>query len=299
MKNKIKEHKFYTQAGRILGRVLLYLLLIEFAFVFLYPLYYMVINSFKFPSDLLDLNSKWLISSVNWENYTDAYEELKYLSSLKTSLLVTVLCTIGHVCSCSMIAYGLTRFNFRGRKLMFAAVILTILVPPQILQIPLYIQNAKVGWIGTILPMVVPSFFGGGLNGGLFIFIFMQFFKGMPKAYEEAAQLEGCSRFYIFRTIIMPMSGSAVVVVSTLSAIWHWNDIFESKAYLNGGTKTLMQKLAAFPSYMYENTTADGLVISVTNFAACVLVLIPITIFLLLIQKRFINGAEDSGLANS
>lgn len=97
----------------------------------------------------------------------------------------------------------------------------------------------------------------------------------------------------------MPMSGSAIVVVSTLSVIWHWNDIFESKAYLNGATKTLMQKLAAFPAYMYENTTADGLVISITNFAACVLVLIPITFFLLLIQKRFINGAEDSGLANS
>lgn len=258
----------------------------------------MVVYSFKFPADLLDLNKNWLLTSLNLENYADAWDELQYANSFWTSAIVTILCTIGHVCSCSLIAYGLTRFEFRGRKLLFAAVILTILVPPQILQIPLYIQNANLGWIGTILPMVVPSFFGGGLNGGLFIFIFMQFFKGIPKTYEEAAKLEGCGNFRIFASIIMPMSGNAIAVVSTLSAIWHWNDVFESKAYLNGNTSTLMQNLEGFPSYMYENTMANGTTISLTELAACVLVLVPITIFLLFIQRKFINGAEDSGLAN-
>ena len=284
---------------KIAKKILIYLLLIEFAFVFLYPLLYMIINSLKFPADLLDLNRNWLLFSINWENYVDAFEELKYAESFGLTVLVTGLCTVGHLLSCSLVAYGLTRFEFRGRRLLFAAVILTILVPPQILQIPLYIQYANLGWIGTILPMVIPSFLGMGLNGGLFIFIFMQFFKAMPKTYEEAAKLEGCGNFYIFWRIIMPMSGNAIAVVSTLSAIWHWNDVFESKAYLNGDVSTLMQQLAGFPSYMYENTMANGTTISLTEFAACVLVLIPITIFLLLIQKKFINGAEDSGLANT
>ncbi len=152
--------------------------------------------------------SKWLISHAKWQNYIDAYKELDYKASIGTSLLVTSLCTIGHVCSCSLIAYGLTRFEFRGRRLMFLGVILTILVPPQILQIPLYIQYAKMGWIGGILPMVIPSFFGGGLNVGLYVFIFMQFFKGIPKTYEEAAKLEGAGNIYIFLRIFMPVCSS-------------------------------------------------------------------------------------------
>lgn len=298
MRRNWTEWPWKNMAEKSLKKIFLYIILIVFSFVYLYPLLYMGINSLKFQSDLLDLNNKWILTSVNWQNYLDAYAQLEYPASLKTSILVTVLCTIGHVCSCSAIAYGLTRFRFFGRKLMIASVILTILVPPQILQIPLYIQYAKMGWIGGILPMVVPTFFGGGLNGGLFIFIFMQFFKGIPKDYEEAAKIEGCNSFYIFARIIMPVSKSAIVVVSTLSVIWHWNDIFESVAYLNGTTKTLMQQLSLFPGYMFENTTAEGLTISLVEFAACVLTLLPIMIFLLLIQKRFINSADDSGLAN-
>lgn len=281
-----------------IGKIVIYILLIELAFVFLYPLVYMVVNSLKFQTDLLDLNSKWLLHAVNWENYRQAYEELSYRSSFVTSIVVTVLCTIGHVCSCSLIAYGLTRFEFRGRKLVFAGVILTILVPPQILQIPLYIQYAKMGWIGSILPMVIPSFLGGGLNGGLFIFIFMQFFKGIPKTYEEAAKLEGAGQIYIFTKIFMPICKSAIAVVTTLSVIWHWSDIFESVAYLNGTTKTLMQQLSSFPAYMYENITAEGISISPVELAACVLTLLPIFIFLMFMQKKFIRGAQDSGLAN-
>lgn len=281
-----------------IGKIVIYILLIELAFVFLYPLVYMAVNSLKFQTDLLDLNSKWLLHAVNWENYRQAYEELSYRSSFVTSIVVTVLCTIGHVCSCSLIAYGLTRFEFRGRKLVFAGVILTILVPPQILQIPLYIQYAKMGWIGSILPMVIPSFLGGGLNGGLFIFIFMQFFKGIPKTYEEAAKLEGAGQIYIFTKIFMPICKSAIAVVTTLSVIWHWSDIFESVAYLNGTTKTLMQQLSSFPAYMYENITAEGISISPVELAACVLTLLPILIFLMFMQKKFIRGAQDSGLAN-
>lgn len=281
-----------------IGKIVIYILLIELAFVFLYPLVYMLVNSLKFQTDLLDLNSKWLLHAANWENYRQAYEELSYRSSFVTSIVVTVLCTIGHVCSCSLIAYGLTRFEFRGRKLVFAGVILTILVPPQILQIPLYIQYAKMGWIGSILPMVIPSFLGGGLNGGLFIFIFMQFFKGIPKTYEEAAKLEGAGQIYIFTKIFMPICKSAIAVVTTLSVIWHWSDIFESVAYLNGTTKTLMQQLSSFPAYMYENITAEGISISPVELAACVLTLLPILIFLMFMQKKFIRGVQDSGLAN-
>lgn len=284
---------------KMLVQAICCVLLIELAFVLLYPMLYMVVNSFKDQADLLDINARWiLISGVHFDNYADAMKELNYEQSLKTSILITLLATAGHVISCSWIAYALSRFRFRGKKLVMFGIILTILIPMQILQIPLYIQYARMGWIGTILPIVVPCWFGGGLRGGLFILIYYQFFKSTPKVYEEAAKLEGCGHFFIYSRILMPITRRATVVVTTLSVLWHWLDVFECLAYLNGETKTVIQKLAMFPAYMYENITAGGTHISLAQFAACGLAILPIVVFLLIIQKRFIESAEDSGITS-
>ena len=280
-------------------RVVCLILLIELAFVILYPLAYMIINSFKDQADLLDLNARWILpTGIHTENYQYAFYEMDYSKSLILSILVTSIATFGHILSCSWIAYALSRFRFRWKKLVLLGIILTILIPMQILQIPLYIQYAKIGWIGTVLPIIVPCFFGSGLRGGLFILIYYEFFKNTPRVYEEAAKLEGCGHFYIYSRILMPITRRATVVVATLSVLWHWLDIFECSAYLNGESKTLIQNLSAFPAYMYDNITAEGAHISLAQFAACGLAIIPIIIFLLVIQKKFIQSTEDSGITS-
>ena len=288
----MRSQKFYS----ILIQTVVYVLLIELSFVILYPLLYMVINSFKDQADLLDINAKWLLQSgLYLENYKDAVGELNFGRSLATSFLITIFSTAGHVLSCSFVAYGLSRFEFTGKKLIMLGIVITVLVPMQILQIPLYIQYARIGWIGTIFPIIVPCFFGGGLRGGLFILVYYQFFKGTPKVYEEAAMLEGCGHLYIYSRILMPVCSRATIVVTTLSVLWHWLDIFESLAYLNGETKTVIQRLSLFPSYMYDNLTAGGSHISLAQFAACVLAILPVVVFLLAVQKKFIASAEESG----
>jgi multiple sugar transport system permease protein len=288
----MRSQKFYS----ILIQTVVYVLLIELSFVILYPLLYMVINSFKDQADLLDINAKWLLQSgLYLENYKDAVGELNFGRSLATSFLITIFSTAGHVLSCSFVAYGLSRFEFTGKKLIMLGIVITVLVPMQILQIPLYIQYARIGWIGTIFPIIVPCFLGGGLRGGLFILVYYQFFKGTPKVYEEAAMLEGCGHLYIYSRILMPVCSRATIVVTTLSVLWHWLDIFESLAYLNGETKTVIQRLSLFPSYMYDNLTAGGSHISLAQFAACVLAILPVVVFLLAVQKEFIASAEESG----
>jgi len=286
------------RALRFIGNAIVYLLLIEFVFVFIYPFLFMIVNSFKFDSDFRDLNRQWILTGLNFENYQNAMELIQYSSSLIVNLLIAFFATLGHVASCAFIAYGVARYDFKGKTVVFALIILSILVPPQLLQMPLYIQFAKMGWIGTVLPIIIPSFFGFGLKGGLFIFIFMQFFKGLPKSYEESAKLEGCGSLSVFFKIMLPLSKTSILVVSTLSVIWHWNDAFEPGAYLTGGTKVLTQMLDAMPQYLYQSVAASGATISPVQLAACVMTILPLLILFGIIQKKFMEGIEFSGLAN-
>ena len=280
------------------GTLITCLLLIEFVFVFIYPFLYMVLNSFKYDTDFRNLNQQWVLMGLNIDNYKTAFSLLKYNSSVFVNLTITVFSTIGHVLSCSFIAYGIAKFKFKGNKLVFALIILSILVPQQLLSMPLYIQFSRIGWIGTVLPIVVPSFFGFGLRGGLFIFIFMQFFKGLPKSYEESAKLEGCRSIGVYFRIMMPLSRTSMLVVGTLSAIWHWNDIFEPNVYLTGMMRTLAQRLEAIPTYLYQSSTATGALISPVELAACVLIILPLLVMYSVVQRRFMAGLEFSGLAN-
>lgn len=298
-KSRLSFPGFRRKIGKPISTLIVYLLLLEFAFIFIYPLLYMLINSFKFDTDFRDLNRQWILSGLNFENYKNAVKLLKYGSSLTVNVTITVLATLGHLLSCSFIAYGVSNFKFRGSRVVFGLIIFSILVPPQLLSMPLYIQYAKMGWIGTILPIVLPSFFGFGLKGGLFIFIFMQFFKGIPKSYEESAKLEGCSSMGVYLRIILPMSKTSMLVVGILSAIWHWNDVFEPAAYLTAGTKTLSQMLESMPQYLYQSISATGAIVSPVQLAACVLILLPLIILFTVTQKQFMAGMEFSGLANS
>ncbi len=287
------------RAGSLLGSLVVYLLLIEFIFVFLYPFLFMIVNSLKFDADFRDLNRQWVLTGLNLENYKTAFQLLDYSSTVLVNLVVVLVATVGHVFSCSFIAYGVARYSFKGRTLIFVLIILSILVPPVLIQMPLYIQFSRMQWIGTILPIVVPAFFGFGLKGGLYIFIFMQFFRGLPRSYEEAAKIEGCGGVSAYLRIMLPLSKTSILVVSTLSIIWHWNDSFEPTAFLSvGNVKMLTQRLASIPEYLYQSTTASGVVISPVQLAACMLIILPLIIMYGFIQKRFMQGMEFSGLAN-
>lgn len=286
------------KAGSFLLRAATYFILTVFVFVFVYPFLTMILNSFKYDFELRDLTKQWVITRLNFQNYSDAAKHLNYAHSLLNNLLVVAGGTAGHILSCAFIAYGFARFNFRGKTVMFMLVILTMIIPPQLLMMPLYIQFAKLGWIGSFAPIVVPTYFGFGLNGALFIFLFRQQLRSLPVSYEEAAKIEGCGPMRVYWRIIFPMLRGTVLVAGILSAIWHWNDYFEPSAYLTGSRQLLTQMLKNLNSYVAAQESGAGIAVSPIQLAACVLVILPLLILYLIFQRRFIKSVDLSGLAN-
>ncbi len=286
------------KGGRFLLRAATYFILTVFVFVFVYPFLTMLLNSFKYDFELRDLTKQWVLTRLNFQNYSDAAKHLNYMHSLLNTLLVVVGSTAGHILSCSFIAYGFARFNFRGKTVMFMLVILTMIIPAQLLMMPLYIQFAKLGWIGSFAPIIVPTWFGFGLNGALFIFLFRQQLRSLPVSYEEAAKIEGCGSMRIYWSIIFPMLRGTMLVAGILSAIWHWNDYFEPSAYLTGSRQLLTQMLSNLNSYVAAQESGAGIAVSPIQLAACVLVILPLLILYLVFQRQFIKSVDLSGLAN-
>ncbi len=282
---------------KILLNVAVYVLLIEFVFIFIFPYLFMMINSLKYDFDLRNINTQWIVTRLNYFNYTEAYIRMSYLEGLRNNMIIITGSLFGHVLSCALIAYGLARFKFPGRNLVFSIIILSIIIPPQLLLIPLYIQFARLGWVGSYLPIVIPTFFGFGLKGGLFIFIFRQFLKGLPQSYEEAAKIEGAGYLSIFFKIIMPMAKTSVLVVAILSTIWHWNDYFEPTIFLSGTNVMLFQRLGRINFWQGINTST-GSFINPIMLAAIVMITVPLLLIYFIFQKQFMKGIEHTGLAN-
>lgn len=286
------------RAGHILLKILIYAVLTEFVFVFLYPFLTMLINSLKYDFELKDITRQWVITRVNFQNYVDAFRHLNFLHSLQNNLIVVLGSTLGHLLSCTFIAYGFARFQFRGKNVMFALALLSMIIPPQLLMMPLYIQFAKFGWIGGFAPIVVPSFFGFGLNGAMYIFLFRQQLRSLPTSYEEAAKIEGCGSFRIYWKIILPLLKGTMLVAGILSVIWHWNDYFEPSAYLKGSNQILTQMLYNLNQYVAAQESGAGLLVSPVQLAACVLVILPLLLMYLIFQRQFIKSVDLTGLAN-
>lgn len=297
LEKNMSKHFFY----RLIFRIAFYLVLFDLAFIFMYPFIRMIIQSIKTSEDLADMTVKWLPNKVFLENYSIAINSLSFMKYFKNSVIVTLLSIIGHVVSCSFIAYGFARYKFRGREILFGLVIFSLIVPAQVLVFPLYIQYSKMSWLNTYLPITVPTFFGFGLRGGLFIFLFRQFFMGLPYELEDAARIDGCGSFRIFWNIMLPISKASILVCSVLSMVWHWNDYFEPSVYL---AKSAMALLPSRLPSLFDALNAEQ-VVDPTNpiiyneaivLAATFLVILPLLIAYTFLQKSFMEGVERSGI---
>ena len=286
------------QAGNAAVGAFVYALLILFVFVFVYPFLIMFVRSLQLDADLRNINRTWVLTGLNIENYRLALRGLNYFDTLIRNMFPVGLATVGAVFSCSLAGYGLARFKFFGRNIVFALVLFSIMMPDVLLMMPLTIQYLRWGWMGGMQTIIVPSFMGFGLRGGLFIYIFRQFFLNMPASYEESARLEGCSALGVFYRVMFPISKTPILVVSTLSIVWHWNDFVRPRAFLSDANATLTQRLDFLPSFLYNAVAATGETVSPMQLAAAALVVLPVLIIFAIIQKQFMAGVEFTGLAN-
>lgn len=287
-------------------RLICYALLIDMVFVFLYPFLYMLVTSFKSYDDISNLAIKWIPSSLEFSNYALAAESLRLKTSLFNSVLVTGLAMLGHLLSCSFIGYGFARFEFPFKKVLFFGVILSIIIPIQTLIIPLNKLYTMLGMVDTFLPLVVPTYFGFGLRGGLFVFLFCQYFIRYPASLEEAALIDGCGRIRGFFRIALPSAGPILVVCLVLSMVWHWNDYFEPAIYLNANASTalLPQMLPEMYNIIQSMEVATSEWQMELRFryhegvamAGTVISMLPLLIAYCFLQRRFMEGVERSGL---
>jgi multiple sugar transport system permease protein len=291
----------------VFSDILHYVVVISLSFVFLYPMLYLLSRSLMTSRDIADLTVQWIPKGLSFENFIFAFKGLNYWPHFLNNLVISVGSALLQGIGCAIAGYGFARYRFPGYSLMLALLIFTFLVPPQPLVVPLLLFFSDLDWTNTYLPFLVPSLFGHGLRGALFVLVYMQFFRGLPTQMEEAAKIDGAGAFRTFFQIMLPLARPAVVVVLLFSIVWHWNDTFLPNLYLMKGSElTLNQMLGIMSNTVTGDETglsAGGDVIGALPTtreklnAAALLTILPILILYLFAQRYFVEGVERTGIA--
>ena len=291
---------------------------LSISYVLIYPFIYIIVNSIKSYSDAYDATVVWVPKSIYFGNIVSAWTVFDIKNTLPRTLIYEIGAALIQFCSCMVAAYGMARFKIAGKKVLTVLMILTILVPSTMTIIPSYMsysnldflgilglisklvgKNIKPNIIGTPLVFYLPSILGVGLKGGLFIYIFSQFFKGLPKELEEAASIDGAGAWKTFLKIVVPSSGSAIITVLLFSVIWHWNDLYLAQMYLdkytfstaisNFGAQTIVGRLGL------DLQTSNALLVPIL-LSGCLLFILPLIVFYILIQRKFMASIATSGI---
>lgn len=254
----------------------------------LYPLIWMISSSFKPNAEIFGTVGQLIPETLTLENYVNGWRGFAGLSFsvyFKNSLIIAGLSTIGAAFSAAVVAFGLARLHFPGRNFWFVTMIITMMLPSQVMMIPRFVLFNSIGWVGSYLPLVVPAFFGSAFD----IFLVMQFIRGIPRDMDEAATIDGCSWYGIFWRIMLPMIVPAVVTVGILTFIGAWGDFMGSLLYLNAPqTYTVAYALKLFSDSAGTDFGA--------TFAMSVLSLVPILIIFFFFQRQLVEGISIQGL---
>lgn len=257
-----------------------------FSILFLAPFFWMLSTSLKEQQQVFDPN--WIPDPVAWNNYPDALASAPFGVYFKNSAIVTVFSTIGSVLSSSLVAYSFARLKWPGRDFWFGVVLATMMLPGAVTWIPTYILFAKIGWVNTFLPLIVPSFLGGG---AFFIFLLRQFFRGIPMELSEAARIDGAGELRIWWQIIMPLCQPAIATITIFAFNGSWQDYMGPLVYLNSEDKyTLQLGLTIFKA------GGGGIPMWHWMMAASLVVMLPILVIFFLGQNYFLEGVTLTGL---
>jgi len=278
-----------TRPTKAVQHTLVHVGLISAAFVMLYPLLWMVSASIR-PSDQVFTSMGLWVKDPTLQNFTTGWTSVgsvDFGTFFRNSAIIAVLAVIGNVVSCSLAAYAFARLRFRGKKVWFALMLGTIMLPYQVLLIPQYILFSNLGWLDTFLPLVVPKFLA---TDAFFVFLLAQFFRVLPKELTEAARLDGCGYFGTYLRVIMPLSVPALATTAAFTFIWSWNDFLHPLIYLTSPQNyTVPIGLSLFVDTS-GTSNYGGL------FAMSLLSLLPIIGLFFCFQKLLVDGISTTGL---
>jgi len=300
--NKIKRFLFGSRSSYgALSTIVLYLLLIALGFVYLYPLLFMFVTSLKSPTDLLNPMVQWIPTEIYMGNYVKAWRVLNYPTTIVSSILVSFIPSLIQAAVCSVIGYGLARYRFKGKGLIFALIMATFIIPAQNTAIPQMLTFKSLGLLGNIFAIILPALFGQGYRSAIFILIFYQTFMSLPKVLEEAARLDGASDLKVFLLVGLPAAVPAFIVSIIFSTVWYWNESYLTLMFLEGGVQTLPMQLAKF-TQAYENLYPSGMVNifdrlnEAVKLAGTFLNILPLLVMYFVLQKWFVESVEMTGI---
>lgn len=306
-----------ARIGRMGWSLVRGVIVIGICFTILQPLFLKFSVSFMGESDLYDASVRYIPKNFTWNNYRLALSGMNYGTVFVRTLLLSAGVSLLQLVSCLLVAYGFARFRFPFKKLLFGCVIFTMIVPPQVIMLPLFIKyrffdicgifklltGSSVNLIDTYWPFILQAATTMGVRNGLYIYMLRQFFKNMPKELEEAAFVDGCGKLRTFVRIMVPSAVPMMVTVFLFGFVWQWTDSFYSSLYLNRTQvmSTALSSLAANVYRQYEgfggsmSFISPGYV-SMINNTGTVLAIIPLVAIYVFCQRYFVEGIERSGI---
>lgn len=318
-KDHLKLYKYTHISKKIIVALVRLFLLISIGYVIIYPLMYMITNSIRTGQSYYDPTITWLTTKTTMSNFTYAIQVTDYFNSLKNTVIYEILPSILQLGSCAIAAYGFARFNFKLKNILTIFLFLTILLPVQATMLPSYINYSHLDFLGlfeklynltgvdlrlnllnTPLVFYLPALFGVGLKSGIIIYIYIQFFKGLPKELEEAAWIDGSGPIKTFFVIAIPSSSVVIFTNLIFSVIWHWNDFFRPAMFLKERTNfTLAVQLAEVQNTLDSlrlsfNTDMPATVAII--MASCLLYVLPILLMYICLQTRFVKSIDRVGI---
>ena len=284
-------------SGAILFSVLRYLFLILIGYVVLYPLLYMISNAVKDQNAFLDVSRLWVPKTVTYDKFKEIWEMGHFGAALQKTLTVQVSSAFLEVISCSFAGYAMARFNYKLKRLESVLVILALLIPVQMYSLALSVTYRNIGIFDTPFVYILPSLFGVGVRGGMIIFIYRQFFEGLPKELEEAAYVDGAGPLRTFFSIALPSSGVVILTVSVLSFIWHWNESYLADLCFVSGNRPLASAMGTLRELLQKR----GLFLGKPEYpayisAGCLIfIVIPLVLYMIF-QRRFVRSIDRVGI---
>lgn len=301
---------FLNSVKNFLVNLLRAAILIGVGYVILSPVIGIIVNSISSNKDAYNPMVFVLPQFPTLERYALAIERMNYFPTMFRDLLYTLTLTALQLLVCSMVGYGFARFDFPMKKLLFGCVVVMIVIPAHTIMLPLYMTfksfdpfgivsaiKGTPGIMGTVVPMYIMTLLGCGVRSGLYIYIFNQFFRGLPKEIEEAALVDGCGVWYTYFRIMLINAMPAVITVAVFSIVWQFNDTFYAKLFLISEDVVISKKISSLQVVIANvdkilDTTIQELYLD----AGIVLIILPILIIYLVLQKYFIEGVERSGI---
>ncbi|MBP1040192.1 carbohydrate ABC transporter permease [Vagococcus sp. BWB3-3] len=264
-------------------------LILLVAILLLYPVFWLIFSSFKPNGDIFKTATELFPREWTLDNFVTGFQGIagiKFWHYIFNSLRIAIIATIGAVCSSAVISYGFGRIRFKGKGFWFACVLVTMMLPAEIIMVPQYLWFNKLNWVNTLFPVTVPSFFGQAF----FIFLMVQFIRGLPVELDEAAKMDGCGRVGIFFRVILPLIKPSLATSAIFSFYWKWEELIGPMLYLTKPEKYTVS--IALKQFLDSSSSSNW----GAMFAMSVVSLIPVIVIFFMFQKYIVEGISTTGL---